>query len=241
MMALFSLLVLVISASAHLSSEDHSSILIASIMLLMDTAVLPLTTVLSSHNNNSTEDIEYSQWLATYHHHYTIHLTWIVATSLLLSIITYIHKDRDITPSHYQHSIPAAYLVVFLFALMSATTWIASQHFSLAMLVAITTVPSAIALYSITLQTDEESGKAGLPPSVVLGHTDPIIIVAGPEHLICKPIKEEKEEEDHDADRSRRRRGSGGETSSIPPPPPPRTRYYSALLAVSMVHSTLSS
>jgi hypothetical protein len=111
--------------------------------------------------------------------------------------------------------------VVFLFGLMSATTWIAAQHFSLAMLIAFTTVPTAIVLYSITLQTDEESNKAGQPPSVVL-QVDPIIVV-GPEHLICESI-----DEDHDADLSRRRRVS----SSMQPP---RTRYYSALLAVSMV------
>jgi len=111
--------------------------------------------------------------------------------------------------------------VVFLFGLMSATTWIAAQHFSLAMLVAFTTVPTAIVLYSITLQTDEESNKAGLPPSVVL-QVDPIIVV-GPEQSI---------DEDHDdaTDLSQRR-------SKTPSMQPPRTRYYSALLAVSMVRT----
>jgi hypothetical protein len=59
MVALLSLLVLVISASAHLSSEDYSSILItASILILIDIAILPVTTVVSSYS--STEHVEYS-------------------------------------------------------------------------------------------------------------------------------------------------------------------------------------
>ena len=223
MVALLSLLVLVIFASAHLSSEDHSSILItSSILMLIDTAILPVTTVVSSYN--STEHVEYSHWLATYHHHYTIHAIWIIATSLLLSITTCIPRCHHIISSYCRYSsssISVAYLVVFLFGLMSVTTWIAAQHFSLAMLVAFTTVPTAIVLYSITLQTDEESNKAGLPPSVVL-QVDPIIVV-GPEHSI---------DEDHDdaTDLSQRRR-------KTPSMQPPRIRYYSALLAVSMVRA----
>ena len=125
MVALLSLLVLVISASAHLSSEDQSSILIiACILMLIDTAILPVTTVLSSYN--SMEHVEYSHWLATYHHHYTIHAIWIVATSLLLSITTCIPQYQHIISSYCRRSsssISVAYLVVFLFGLMSATTW----------------------------------------------------------------------------------------------------------------------
>jgi len=221
MLALFSLLVLIISASSQLISEDNSSIFIASILFLIDTTALPLTAVFSSYNN-STEHIEYSQWLIIYHRHYSIHAIWIVATSILLSITAYV-QHHDIIPSHYRRNMMVAYLVGFLFVLMSANTWIAAQHFSLAMLVATTTVPTAIVLYSITVQLDQTSDKEALPPTIA-SEAD-LSIVRPDHHRSDKSIKDDRVDCLSMASMSH------------------RNRYVSTLLAASMVrcHSLLSN
>jgi len=178
MVALLSLLVLFIAAASQLTTIDHYPmiIIIVSILFLIDTTALPLMTVLSTHHT-TTEHPSYSDWIAIYHHNYTIHASWIVASSLLLSIILSMLKDTY--PSPYLRNMVIYYLLVYLFVLLSATTWIVAQHFSLAMLIIYTTIPTAIVLYMMTVWLDHKK----IDSRSIADHCMDKCIVEGPGQL----------------------------------------------------------
>ena len=221
MVALLSLLVLFIAAASQLTALDHCHypiIIIASILFLIDTTALPLMTVLSTHRT-TTKHLSYSDWTAIYHHNYTIHASWIVASSLFLSIMLSMLKDTY--PSPYRRNMVIYYLLVYLFLLLSATTWIVVQHFSLGMIVTYTTVPTAIVLYMMTLwwlddkKIDSQSRRDDCME-------DDTCIVDGPDQL-----------------KDSTRNGLANQIKALSPYYSyHRSRYYLALLMLCMVRSS---